>query len=371
MVILGNRQYCLAKAAVAEREEIYIPLEDLHRLLAPELTYELDDSWAWIHLKGAYPVQAKLRDIQGIPGVGIVRLLCKTYGMQACRNGEILVIRLDGTCPEPGAWKLRQMQWLLEERQVGNLFHTEWFPEAGRLNSYRLYVPCGWEHQIRKPMLVYLHGAGGNEDSGFDRSRGDLSFFAEKYGYLVFAPNSYVHRSNYGGGVPPSGLFPVPLYEDAQGKKQYYSPEELEENALAQSCLCSLLGQVIEKWKVDRERIFLMGNSMGGIGTFHLGLELSGSFRGLIPCGAIPEPALVDWKAYGTKPILYIAGTEDHNGYEQMVRDYTYILAQGVSIRMLTVGGGAHSDAWVRVLPEVFQFCEAVMGTKNSNTRGV
>jgi len=360
LMLIGGRQYRLSRPAAARGEEIYLPLADVERLLAPEFSYEPGEGFVKVEFEGRTEEIRSLLDMDGVPGIGMIALLCGAYGKKSCLAGGILVIALDDSQPEVCPQEVRKLKWSMEEKNVGNLYKTEWFPETGRLNSYRLYVPSGWKSQEKKSMLVWLHGAGGNEDNGFDRSHGELSYLAEKYGYLILAPNSYVHRSNYGGSIPPSGQFPEPRYVDGQGRKQYYPPEELEENALAQACVCRLFHQVAETYQVDQDRIFLMGNSMGGIGTFHLGLVLKDKLRGLIPSGALPESKLVDWKAYGDLPILYIAGTEDHNGYEKMAEDCAYIASQGVSIRMLTVGGGAHSDAWARELKEVFEFCESL-----------
>lgn len=79
-------------------------------------------------------------------------------------------------------------------------------PEVNRINSYRLYVPTTWTTQGEKKMVVCLHGAGGHKDTVFDRAQGRLSYYAEKFGYLLLAPNSLVAYSNYGGATPPSGM---------------------------------------------------------------------------------------------------------------------------------------------------------------------
>ena len=43
-----------------------------------------------------------------------------------------------------------------------------------------------------------------------------------------------------------------------------------------------------------------------------------------------------------------------------MRSDFAYIASLGVNIRMLTVGGGLHSDAWAMELETVFDFCENI-----------
>ena len=361
LVLIGERQYRLKTAVRKQDNGWLLPLDDVLRLLAPDIEAQVQDGNVAITYEGrAYQVPAET-DEAGNELIDLKYFLCDLAGLPfAVLKDEFLVISLNGKQPEYTPRKVRFLDWKLQEKHVGELFKTVWIPEANRLNSYRLYVPSDWENLKRKKMLIFLHGAGGNEDNCFERSEGRMQYLAEKHGYLVFAPNSYVHRSNFGGSVPPSGQFKKPGFVDAEGKPQYYSEADLKENRKAQEWLVQLLDQVMEEYQVDPDAVMLMGNSMGGIGTFYLGGEMPERFQGLIPCGAIPEPKLVDWKKYGEKEILYIAGTEDHNGYELMVKDSNYIAAQGVHIHRLTVGGGVHSYAWAAELEEVFRFSDSL-----------
>lgn len=359
LVLIGERQYRLKTAAVKTDEDWLIPLEDVLKLLAPDIEAHVEgENAVLVYEEKEYqvPVQTEKSETAMI---GLKHFLVELAGLPCAVYKEtFLVISLTGKQPEYTPQQVRFLDWKLKEKHVGELFKTVWIPEANRLNSYRLYVPSDWENLEQKKMLIFLHGAGGNEDNCFVRSNGRMQYLAEKRGYLIFAPNSYVHRSNFGGSVPPSAQFEKPGFVDAEGNPQYYSEAELAENKKTQEWLVQLLDQVMEEYHVPSDAVMLMGNSMGGIGTFHLGYEMPERFRGLIPCGAIPEPKKVDWKRYGDKEILYIAGTEDHNGYERMVKDSDYIASQGVHIRRLTVGGGVHSYAWAEELEEVFGFCD-------------
>lgn len=359
LVLIGERQYRLKTAAVKTDEDWLIPLEDGLKLLAPDIEARIEGEKAvLVYEEKEYqvPVQTEKSETAMI---GLKHFLAELAGLPCAVYKEtFLVISLTGKQPEYTPQQVRFLDWKLKEKHVGELFKTAWLPEANRLNSYRLYVPSDWEKIEQKKMLIFLHGAGGNEDNCFVRSNGRMQYLAEKRGYLIFAPNSYVYRSNFGGSVPPSAQFEKPCFMDAEGNPQYYSEAELAENKKAQEWLVQLLDQVMEEYRVPSDAVILMGNSMGGIGTFHLGYEMPERFQGLIPCGAIPEPKEVDWKRYGDKEILYIAGTEDHNGYELMVKDSDYIASQGVHIRRLSVGGGVHSYAWAEELEAVFDFCD-------------
>lgn len=364
LALLGANQYRLGKPAVMQVEEqdreLYIPADDLVKLLAPDFNYELkaEQRRVVLYHGGETHLAWKYIDMgDGVLGLGIKNALHDVLEMSCNFLGHnVCIVRPDVYWPDPNDVLDRKLLWSMGEKHVGELFRTIWLPQAGRMNSYRLYVPSTWSVQPEKKMVVCLHGAGGNENNCFDRSEGKLSYYAEKYGYLVLAPNSLVVRSNYGGNVPPSGQFPTPKFTDEQGKPQYYSREDLEENALAEACVMEVVRTVMEEFGVDKNMVYLMGNSMGGIGTFHLGNKYGELFRALAPAGALPEPKEVVWSEYGQKPILFVAGTEDHNGFEQMVADFNYIRDQGVNIRMLPVGGGPHPTAWTWELPEIFSF---------------
>ena len=63
------------------------------------------------------------------------------------------------------------------------------FKEAGKEMEYALFVPSGYDNAKKTPLLVALHGLGGNPQQ-IIRSRG-LTDQAEKYGYIVAAPMGY------------------------------------------------------------------------------------------------------------------------------------------------------------------------------------
>lgn len=360
IVLIGESQYELTQPGKAAEDDICLALTDISRLLSPDFSYCADGETAEICYEREKVRVTGLTDLNGEPALGIRQLLCTVMGNKYCWNKDILIISLDGSNPEEKKDPVRVLYWKMSPKQMGDLYRTVWLTDAGVLNSYRLYVPSGWKYEKKKKMLIYLHGAGGNENSGFERSGRRIQYLAEKKGYLVLAPNSLVHRSNFGGTIPPSGLFGKPEFIDEQGKPQYYSKDDIEENLAAQAGFYQIFYQVMKEYQVDEDYVFLMGNSMGGIGTFHLGSHRPEAFRGLIPCGALPEPSVTDWNRYGSKPILFIAGTEDHNGYEKMRSDFAYIASLGVNIRIITVGGGLHSDAWAMELETVFDFCENI-----------
>ena len=77
---------------------------------------------------------------------------------------------------------------------------TYQFKEAGKEMEYALFVPSGYDKEKKAPLMVALHGLGGNPQQ-IIRSRG-LTDQAEKYGYIVVAPMGYNSRGWYGARAP-------------------------------------------------------------------------------------------------------------------------------------------------------------------------
>ena len=54
---------------------------------------------------------------------------------------------------------------------------------------YRLFIPSKYDPQKKAPLIVALHGMGGNENSFFDGyNKGSIKEEAEKRGYLIVCP---------------------------------------------------------------------------------------------------------------------------------------------------------------------------------------
>ena len=82
------------------------------------------------------------------------------------------------------------------------------FKEAGKEMEYALFVPSGYDKAKKAPLVVALHGLGGNPQQ-IIRSRG-LVEQAEKYGYLVVAPMGYNSSGWYGSRGPGGAGFGGP-----------------------------------------------------------------------------------------------------------------------------------------------------------------
>lgn len=128
----------------------------------------------------------------------------------------------------------------------------------GSRQPYLLYVPE--RRSERSPLVLLLHGFGGNEHS---LMKDFLFEEAEKRGVFLLSPRG-------------------------RGNTFYDGPGEDD--------VLSVLRRTMYSYPIERERVYLMGASMGGTGAWRLGTRFPDLFAGLVPvCG------WTDWRLWYRK----------------------------------------------------------------------
>src|SRR5262245_5605199 len=167
------------------------------------------------------------------------------------------------------------------------------FKEAGKEMEYALFVPSTYDKAKKSPLMVALHGLGSNPQQ-IIRYRG-LTDLAEKHGYIVAAPMGYNSRGWYGARSLVKGK------ED--------EPKNLGE--LSEKDVMNVLEIVKKDYSIDPDRVYLMGHSMGGGGTWHLGIKYPDLWAGLAPIApAIFRPA-TDVEKIKHLPVILVQGDKD------------------------------------------------------------
>lgn len=119
--------------------------------------------------------------------------------------------------------------------------------------AYTLYVSSKVDPNTPAPLIVALHGFGG--DSNFIL-RGRLVDLAEEGGYVVVGPMGYNVTGWYGSPVIVMGGGEV-------------DPPNLPE--LSEKDVMNVLAMARDEFNIDPDRTYLMGHSMGGAGAIFLG----------------------------------------------------------------------------------------------------
>lgn len=215
------------------------------------------------------------------------------------------------------------------------------FKEAKKDMEYALFVPSGYDKEKKAPLVIALHGLGGNPQQ-FMRTRG-LTEQAEKRGYIVAAPMGYNERGWYGQNVGKFG-------------KKGDDPENL--NELSEKDVMNVLGIVKKEYSVDPDRVYLMGHSMGGGGTWFLGIKHADEWAALAPIApAIFSKRPDELEKIKGTPVILVQGDKDalvpvagaRRWADQMKKlemTYDYI----------EVAGGDHGSVVGQNVPKIFDF---------------
>lgn len=129
----------------------------------------------------------------------------------------------------------------------------------GKLIPYRAYIPESYNGQEARPLVVMLHGALGDERTYFSGLYDPMVIKgeADRRGYIMAAPNGRGRLSGYQG--------------------------------LAQEDAFEVIKGIARDYRIDSNRIYLTGHSMGGGGTWAVAAGNPDMFAAIAPvAGALP-----------------------------------------------------------------------------------
>ncbi len=208
--------------------------------------------------------------------------------------------------------------------------------DAGEIMPYRIYVPKDYPSGNQYPLVVALHGLGGNEDSMFSDFYG-IPALAEERGYIVVAPMGF--RVDGGYGVNP--------LRPASRNGRLSEKDVLEVLALTRA-----------NYAIDGQRIYLMGHFMGAIGTWRLAARFPDIWAGLGPIAGMGDPRTAE--VIGHIPQIVVHGDADRTvpvtGSQRMVNALRKV---GAEVTFIEVPGGGHSDIAPPNMGPIFDFFDA------------
>lgn len=237
--------------------------------------------------------------------------------------------------------------------------HREYvFAPTGESMPYRVYVPTGWEPGQSLPILMFLHGAGSNENTYFDMAEGLVPKLAEQHGYIVVAPLGFRPLGAYGNPLRLPAVFGES--EAAAAQRAGITPERRRELALSELEVMTVLEIVTEEYGADRSRTFLSGHSMGSGGTWHLAARYPERWRAVAPMsGPFIDAETYPFDLIRDLPIFVTEGTGAEPSLEGS-RALDRFMSQGdFEFEYLEVDGN-HGSMVPMVWPRVFEFFDAV-----------
>ena len=220
--------------------------------------------------------------------------------------------------------------------------------ETGADIPYSVYVPTTYDGSKEFPLIVLLHGLGSSANQ-IIRYRG-FTDLAEQNGYIVFAPMGYNNHGWYGSlgtGVSKIGanLF----------KGEGEDPENLGE--LSEKDVMNVLEMARKEFKIDSNRIFLMGHSMGGGGTLYIGTKYHEIWAGLAPIAPAMYSSTDVLEKAKHIPIIVVHGDQDRLVDVNVSRRWTEKMKElGMDYKYIEVAGGDHVMVAPDNLPAIFEF---------------
>ena len=207
---------------------------------------------------------------------------------------------------------------------------------AGEIMPYRVFVPKTYDASKPVPLVVALHGLGSSEDTWMDAYQQQLPALAEKYGYIAVSPLGYRADGFYGFSYGNDA---------ASRRKQQFSEQDVME----------VVARMRQHYKIDASRMYLMGHSMGAIGTWFLGAKYPDLWAALGPVAGTGSPQSIE--RMRQIPQFVVHGDADPTvsvaGSRNMV---AAMKSLGVDHVYVEVPGGNHTDIVVPNLPGMFEF---------------
>jgi predicted esterase len=206
------------------------------------------------------------------------------------------------------------------------------------LQPYRVFVPSKYDRAKPMPLVVALHGMGGDENSYFTAyDNGIVKREAEARGYLVVCPKGRGTASMYQGD--------------------------------AERDVMDVIAAMKRDYNVDTDRVYLTGHSMGGYGTWSIAPKYPDVFAALAPIAGGGNPQVMT----KIKHIPQIVIHGDNDPTVPVTRSRVMVKAAqelGIKLKYIEVPGGNHTDIAVPAMKDIFDWFDAHKRQPMAKTAG-
>ncbi|MBK7601030.1 MAG: prolyl oligopeptidase family serine peptidase [Acidobacteria bacterium] len=198
------------------------------------------------------------------------------------------------------------------------------------LQPYRYFIPSNYDSMKKFPLIVALHGMGGDENSFFAAyNNGEIKRLAESRGYIV---------------VCPKGRAPASMYLGT-----------------AERDVIDVIREMKRNYSIDEDRVYLMGHSMGGYGTWSVAVNNPDIFAALAPISGGGNPLVIaKLKGIANIPWIVTHGDKDPTvPVDESRKMVKAAQAIGIKVKYNEVPGGDHSSVVVPALKDIFDWFDA------------
>ena len=127
---------------------------------------------------------------------------------------------------------------------------------------------------------------------------------------------------------------------------------------LSEQDVMQVLAHVKQQYKIDESRIYLLGHSMGGIGTWKIAAKYPDIWAAIAPFSGSGQPETIE--RFKQIPEIVIHGDNDPtvnvNGSRTMVAKMKEL---GVEVKYIEVPGGTHGSVVAPNLGNALDFFDA------------
>ncbi|MCM6778335.1 polyhydroxybutyrate depolymerase [Nocardia sp. CDC159] len=255
---------------------------------------------------------------------GVVAIAVCTLFIAACQGGE-------PAQPPPAETVTPTTGLGLDDRKITLDF-------GGKQRSYLVHLPPGHDGTTAVPLVVVMHYFPG--DAAGIATTSQWNAKADKENFIVVYPEGYSSAFN--------ALICCGSEDDV-------------------GFIRTVVGQVVDEWKIDRKRVYATGMSNGGDMSFKLAVELPGTFAAIAPVsGGFIGPAAADPAYRPARPvsvITFLGGKDRYYGqFDAGIAQWQQRLAcapdgppqqrtHGITVSTARCGDG--SDVAVYRLPDM------------------
>jgi predicted peptidase len=214
---------------------------------------------------------------------------------------------------------------------------------------YRLLLPEAYAPSIRYPLILSLHGRAGIGDDNRSSFRGWTQTFVdpdwrEQYPCIVLVPQSWDSWLAYNERAPK--WVPGKTNLTSEAWEQWYAERGYPSDQVSTGSLTLaylLVDEIARQYSVDVDRVYVLGHSMGGFGSWNAIWHDPGRFAAAIPsAGGLPpwrDPAKFKgvpvWAFHGdADPAVPVAFTREI---------FERIKAVGGNLKYTELGGVKHN----------------------------
>ena len=189
--------------------------------------------------------------------------------------------------------------------------------------KYLIYLPKDYNQKAAWPLMLFLHGSG---------ERGDDLDLVKKHG-----PPKLIEAGKQ---------FPFIVVSPQCPKGKSWEPYELT----------ALLDEIGEKYKVDQDRIYVTGLSMGGFGTWSLASHSPNRFAAIVPICGGGDPSRI--KRIVHIPVWVFHGAKDPAVPLEMAQKMVDAVKKNGGNPKFTIYPEAGHDSWTAAYntPELYEW---------------